>query len=97
MSDNEKLLAIGNYIMREGLLLENMYQVTLARRTVKYRDCDQLDMLELIQLMDRWEYFKEWSVIIENTLYERFDRPHKHVPLTGFRYHDIIDPKPYLE
>lgn len=90
LTDNEKLLSIGNFIYNEGWQLEEHCRVVFHRRLVCYRECDQLDLLELIQLMDRWEYFKELSTVIENILYDRHSlRPQFH-PLTGWRYPDIM-------
>jgi hypothetical protein len=72
ITDSEKLFSIMCFLMNEGIRVEEHYRVTLSYRTVRYRECDQLDMLELIQLQDRLQYFGELNAVIgnicENTL-----------------------------
>ena len=74
MTDAEKLLAIGNFLFMEGIRVEDDFRVMLSYRTGQYRDVDQLDMLELIQLMDRWEYFNELEAVIGNIVHGRHKR-----------------------
>ena len=90
MTDSEKLLAIGGFLLNEGIRVEDTYKTVLSYRTARYREADQLDLLELIQLMDRWEYFVELATVIENILYGRHDQRPPFYPLTGLRYPDIM-------
>ena len=66
LNDAEKLLAIANFIYCEGIRVEDRLKITQSHRMVQYHDNDQLDMLEIIQLMDRLEYFNELSTVIDN-------------------------------
>jgi hypothetical protein len=74
VTDAEKLISLANFIHLEGIRVEDMLRCTVQRRLVKYREFDQLDALELIQLQDRYEYFCELSVVITNILFEQ-NRP----------------------
>jgi len=86
MTDAEKVFNIMVFLLNEGIRAEEMFRVTLSYRTVRYRDCDQLDFLELIQLKDRYEYFNELNTVLGNILYgEHRPRP-PYYPLTGLRY-----------
>jgi hypothetical protein len=69
MTDSDKLLAIANFLFCEGIRVEDTFKVVLSHKTVGYRNTDQLDYLELIQLMDRWEYFREFDAVISNILF----------------------------
>jgi len=69
MTDAEKLLAIGSFMNSEAIRVEDDFKVMLSYRTGQYRNVDQLDLLELIQLMDRWEYFRELDAAIGGVLY----------------------------
>jgi len=81
MTDAEKLLAIGNFLYMEGIRVEDAFRVALSYRTGQYRAVDQLDLLDLIQLMDRWEYFNELEATIGNILYDRHKmRPRRKRP-----------------
>ena len=86
MTDAEKLLAIGNYLFTEGIRVEDSYKLTMNHRMLKYRDCDQLDLMELIELKNRWDYYAELAVMIENILYDRYEQRPRYNPLTGLRY-----------
>jgi len=68
VTDAYKLLLIGNFLNNEAIRLEDAFKVTLSYRTGQYRNVDQLDMLELIQLLDRLEYFRELDAVISNIL-----------------------------
>ena len=90
MTDSEKLFSIMCFMMNEGLRVDDQYRTTLSYRTVRWRDCDQLDMLELIQLQDRVQYFNELDAVIGNILYDN-NRPRPaFYPLTGLRYDGIL-------
>jgi len=77
MTDGEKLLTIQHFLLLEGIRVEDDFRLTLSYRTAQYRNCDQLDMLELIQLMDRVEYFNELEAVIGNVI---DDARHKRRP-----------------
>jgi len=81
MTDAEKLLAIANFLFMEGIRVEDDFKVHLSYRTGQWRNVDQLDMLELIQYLDRWEYFNEIEAMIGNILYDRHKRRPPWVPL----------------
>ena len=90
VTDAEKLLSIMCFLMNEGLHVDDQYRTTLSYRTVKWRECDQLDMLELIQLQDRVQYFNELNAVLSNILYgTQYPRP-PYYPLTGLRYDGIL-------
>jgi len=55
---------ISNYMYIRGCDLEENLRVTLWRRFVRHKDCDQLDILELLELMNRLEYHNELARII---------------------------------
>jgi len=74
VTDREKLLSIASFLHNEGIRVEDSYKILLTHKTVKYRECDALDYLELIQHRDRWEYFAELDAVISSILYD------KHVP-----------------
>ena len=86
MTDAEKLVSVMVFMLNEGIRVEDQYKVTLSHRTVRYRECDQLDLLELIQLKDRLEYFNELDAVIGNILYGTNRRRPPYYPLTGLRY-----------
>jgi len=90
MTDNEKLLSIACFLWNEGNRVEEMYRVTLGHRAARYRDCDVYDLVELIQLANRLEYFSELSTVINNILFDRNDPRLPYYPLTGLRYDGII-------
>jgi hypothetical protein len=82
MTDNERLLAIACFLLNEGTRAEDGYKQALARKTVKYREADALDYLELIELRTRWDYFRELDVVIGNVLYGRHDPRPQWFPLS---------------
>ena len=90
MTDSEKLLSISCFMMNEGLRVDDHYRTTLSYRTVRWRECDQLDLLELIQLQDRVQYFNELDAVIGNILYSRNQARPVFYPLTGLRYDGIM-------
>jgi len=59
-----KLLLIQSYMNTRGCDLEELLRVTFWKRFVKYKNCDQLDILELLEMMVRLEYHHELSSII---------------------------------
>lgn len=81
MTDAEKLLAIGNFLHMEAIRVEDAFKVALSYRTGQWRSVDQLDMLELIQLLDRVEYFNELEAVIGNVIYGRHKRRPQWYPL----------------
>ena len=85
-TDAEKVFSIMCFLWNEGIRVEEHYRVTLSYRTVKYRECDQLDLLELIQLRDRLEYFHELNTVLCNVLFGTFNPRPVFYPLTGLRY-----------
>jgi len=90
VTDTEKLFSIMAFMMNEGMRVDDQLRVTLSYRTAKWRECDQLDMLELIQLQDRVQYFNELDAVIGNILYNN-NRPRPpFYPLTGLRYDGIM-------
>jgi hypothetical protein len=86
MTDAEKLLSIMCFLMNEGISVDNQYRTTLSYRTVRWRECDQLDLLEIIQLQDRVQYFNEISAVLNNILYGTNYPRRVFYPLTGLRY-----------
>ncbi|MCL2300478.1 MAG: hypothetical protein FWC27_10090 [Firmicutes bacterium] len=90
MTDSEKVVSVMAFMLNEGLRVDDYYRTTLGYRTVKWRECDQLDMLEIIQLQDRVQYFNELDAVIGNILYSN-NRPRPvFYPLTGLRYDGIL-------
>ena len=86
VTDAEKLFSIMCFLMNEGLHVDDQYRVTLSYRTARWRECDQLDLLEFIQLQDRVQHFNEISAVLSNMLYgTQYARP-SFYPLTGLRY-----------
>jgi len=90
MTDKERLLNIACFINNEGLRAEDTYKLVLSHRTVRYRECDQLDLLELMELKIRLDYFKELEAVLGNLLYDRYVPRPAYRRLTGRRYDDII-------
>ena len=90
MTDAEKLVAIMSFMHNEAIRAEDAYKLTLNHRTVYYRQCDQLDLLELIELKVRLDYFNELSAVICNVLYGTHTPRPKYHSLTGLRYPDIL-------
>ena len=72
MTDREKLLSIVNYIFQEGIRAEDSLKVIMHRRFQWHKTFDQLDLLDVIRLMDRLEYYNEFSAVLNAIL---FDRP----------------------
>ena len=72
LTDAEKLLSIMNYLFQEGIRAEDALKVMTYRRFVWYRDFDQLDLLEVIRLMDRAEYYAEISAVLNAILFDSF-------------------------
>ena len=90
MTDVEKLLSIGCFMNNEGIRVEDTYRLVLSHRTVHWRECDQLDLLELMELKIRLDYFNELDVVIGNILLARHDPRPPYFPLTGLRYDGTI-------
>ena len=89
-TDTEKVFSIMCFMWNEAMRVDNQYQTTLSYRTVKWRECDQLDMLEIIQLQDRVQYFNELNAVIGNIIFGTFNPRPQFYPLTGLRYDGIL-------
>jgi len=90
LTDGEKLLTLAAFMNNEGFRAEDAYKLTLNHRTVRYRECDVLDLVELMELKIRLDYFVELSAVICNVLYGTFNPRPPYYPLTGLRYPDIL-------
>ena len=90
MNDTEKLLTLAVFMNNEGFRVEDAYRMTLNHRTVRWRECDVLDLVELMELKIRLDYFNELSAVICNVLYGTHTPRPKYHSLTGLRYPDIL-------
>jgi len=90
MTDEAKFIAIANFLFCEGIRVEDSLRVFLSHRMIQYKHSDQLDMLEIIQLMDRLEYFNELSTVINNILFDTYLPRPAFYPLTGAGYYGTI-------
>ena len=83
MTDAERLIALANFIFSEGIRVEDSFNAVLNRRWMWSKEADQLDLLEVIQYMDRLEYFKEISAVVNGILFDEHRRRPPFKPLTG--------------
>ena len=90
MTDAEKVHAIMVFIFHEGIRAEDGMRAVFSRRWMWNKEADQLDMLEVIQYMDRLEYFNELATVINGIIFDKHERRPAFRPLTGGRHDGIL-------